>query len=125
MFSRTAIIVFFTFVAFFVASATALVVPRSASNSGEGMQLFRCSENGLSDSYLPGTYFTTGLGACGKTNKESDRIVAVSAAFFDEFPCVFSTLAFIEIQTHDHINSGATNNPNKLVYSTNPSQEHN
>ncbi|CAK5264145.1 unnamed protein product [Mycena citricolor] len=41
-----------------------------------------------------GTFFAPGLGACGKTNKASDLIVAVGHGVFDSFP-------------------GATANPNK------------
>lgn len=41
-----------------------------------------------------GTWYDPGLGACGKTNKGSDMIVAVAASRYDSFP-------------------GATSNPNK------------
>ncbi|KAJ7737098.1 loosenin [Mycena metata] len=33
-----------------------------------------------------GTFFTPGLGACGKTNTEKDAIVAVGHGIFDSFP---------------------------------------
>lgn len=33
-----------------------------------------------------GTYYATGLGACGITNKDTDFIAAVSKDFFDTFP---------------------------------------
>jgi len=33
-----------------------------------------------------GTYYATGLGACGITNYDSDFIVAVSHIMFDSFP---------------------------------------
>jgi hypothetical protein len=33
-----------------------------------------------------GTYYATGLGACGITNKDTDFIAAVSLDFFDTFP---------------------------------------
>ena len=34
------------------------------------------------------TYYTTGLGACGITNTDSDYIVAVSHDLFDNYPYV-------------------------------------
>ncbi|KAI0044386.1 hypothetical protein FA95DRAFT_1608609 [Auriscalpium vulgare] len=33
-----------------------------------------------------GTYFTPGLGACGRSNTDADSIVAVSTQVFDNFP---------------------------------------
>ncbi|GJE91487.1 RlpA-like double-psi beta-barrel (DPBB) domain-containing protein [Phanerochaete sordida] len=33
-----------------------------------------------------GTWFTPGLGACGKWNDDSDHIVAIGTALFDQFP---------------------------------------
>jgi hypothetical protein len=33
-----------------------------------------------------GTYYSTGLNACGTTDKDSDSIVAVSMAVFDTYP---------------------------------------
>ena len=33
-----------------------------------------------------------GLGACGFTNKDTDRVIAVTEDFFDHFPCVFRRL---------------------------------
>jgi len=33
-----------------------------------------------------GTYYSTGLGACGIVNRNSDYIVAVSAQLFDTYP---------------------------------------
>jgi hypothetical protein len=55
---------------------------------------------GGSDSSLPaavagpftgdGTFFAPGLGACGGTNDSSDKIVAVAAELFDQFPYVAS-----------------------------------
>ncbi|KAI0343376.1 plant expansin, partial [Trametopsis cervina] len=32
------------------------------------------------------TFYETGLGACGKTNHDSDLIAAVSHTLFDEYP---------------------------------------
>ncbi|KZP11439.1 hypothetical protein FIBSPDRAFT_186319 [Athelia psychrophila] len=67
MFPPSAIcIFFFTVLALFVSSTTALTI-RTSTESGDG------------------TYYTPGLGACGKTNSESDHIVAVSHAFFDDY----------------------------------------
>jgi len=38
-----------------------------------------------------GTYYGTGLGACGITNHDTDFIVAVSEHFYDNFPGYFGT----------------------------------
>ncbi|KAI0060600.1 hypothetical protein BV25DRAFT_1827786 [Artomyces pyxidatus] len=43
---------------------------------------------------LAGTWYDTGLGACGKTNANTDLVVAVSHTLYDNYP-------------------GATANPNK------------
>ena len=35
---------------------------------------------------IAGTYYSTGLGACGVTNSDTDYIAAVSATLFDNYP---------------------------------------
>lgn len=44
----------------------------------------------LTCGYGAGTFFTPGLGACGRTNTENDHIAAVSHQFFDSFGCVLA-----------------------------------
>ena len=34
----------------------------------------------------PGTYYATGLGSCGITNSDTDKIVAVSHLLYDQYP---------------------------------------
>lgn len=43
---------------------------------------------------LVGTFYAPGLGACGKTNKPSDHIVAIGRNLFDNFPYAASTCPF-------------------------------
>jgi hypothetical protein len=40
-----------------------------------------------------GTYYETGLGACGETSSDSQHIVAVSKLLFDSYPYVIRMLA--------------------------------
>jgi hypothetical protein len=35
-----------------------------------------------------GTYYDVGLGACGKTNQDSELVAAVSHTVFDQYPWV-------------------------------------
>jgi len=75
MFSRIAVIALF-------ASAATLV----NANYGDGMFLLPFLEMRLI--FSVGTYYETGLGACGIYNVDSDYIVAVAAQTFDSYPYV-------------------------------------
>lgn len=55
-----------------------------------------CDRDILTNIWFQGTWFSVGLGACGKTNKDSDKIIAVSSSIYGNgkycddvstFPC--------------------------------------
>jgi len=52
----------------------------SSSGGSSGSSLFSGSESG------DGTYYATGLGACGITNSDTDFIAAISHLTFDTYP---------------------------------------
>lgn len=66
------------------------------THTGDGQPIFPLLEppvysRGL---LLVGTFYAPGLGACGKTNKPSDHIVAIGHNLFDNFPYAASTCPF-------------------------------
>jgi hypothetical protein len=64
--------------------------------------------------HCEGTYYETGLGACGVTNNDGQNIVAMSKLLFDTYPYVICML-IITFPTHDGIYRRGYNgvNPNQ------------
>jgi len=62
-------------------SSTTSSAPKPSSGSGSNLPSFlKGTQTGQ------GTFYGTGLGACGITNKDTDYIAAVSHLLFDAFP---------------------------------------
>ncbi|KZV77470.1 hypothetical protein PENSPDRAFT_567867 [Peniophora sp. CONT] len=70
---------FITLVASLVAAASA-VVAAPAAPEARGSSYLSGTNSG------DGTFYATGLGACGITNNDSQYIVAVSQDLFDSYP---------------------------------------
>jgi hypothetical protein len=68
-----------------LASAVTLV---KGQYSGDGMSILPFL--GMHLMLFIVTYYTPGVGACGRTNTNADYIVAVAAATFDSYPYVLN-----------------------------------
>ena len=55
------------------------------THTGDGRQTFLNAEE-FADRGTTGTFTAFGLGACGFTNDDSQLVVGVSTAFFNNFP---------------------------------------
>jgi hypothetical protein len=66
-------------------TSTSTNPPKNTGSSGSGSSALNKL---LSQTFTggDGTYYATGLGACGIVNKDTDFIAAVSEDFFDTFP---------------------------------------
>ena len=61
---------------------------------GQGKWIVFLLTHGLT-SCCEGTYYGTGLGACGITNNDNQHIAAVSELLFDTYPYVIYVLVII------------------------------